>query len=818
MSQQISLPIDKYLPEIVNKLLTPLPVILSASPGSGKTTRVPAALLKELVNKKCSKKIIVIVPKRISALSAASRIAEENNWQLGEEVGYAVRFDSVLSSSTQLIFMTDGLFLKKTTDKVFMDSIGYVFLDEFHERKSNMDLILGFLFEQQVLHSNLQIAVMSATMNIALLKKYFDQCHVIEVQAPPYEIKKIYLNSNQRLSCDSQFYEQLKNTVVEAWSTATKDILIFLPGLKEINKAIDILKPRFSQVPLEVLHGSLSLSAQRNIVSKQHQQRRIVLATNIAESSLTLPGLDCVVDCGLEKNVVTEKKLGFSRLKIDRISLFSSMQREGRAARTQDGFCFKLWHPVDERSMKQDIEPEVLSSSLHNELLFLAAIGINNFHSFSWLTPPPPHQIHTAASELIKWELLNKEGAITPLGRIVLSSPVNIINSILLIELLCFNPIPAEEVHELIARLDQVEHLAPASKSNYVNDLERILDTSLNPIQIKLKSQLKTFSQNIQKLKSKINYDKTDSLSIAIFKIFAHYFPSRIIAKKNALQGLSSNGRGVEAMQEADFYAALHGEEKNDAITIIKYSVGVSKVEALKILGHEAIIKNHVFFDDQSESFFQQETHFFGSFKLKEKAKTRLNEIDLRKTWKIFSLDNPSAFLELNSSYKHIKTLLHFLQNKKTEWQLTEEHFGFLNTYETALLNKIFSIVDSFDDFKSTDLTHYLDGLMPEQVSDILLRLPSTIKLPTGKSVPINYTDPKAPLIAAKIQDVFGWMTTPLLLNQLVFTVELLAPNMRPAQITNDLAHFWKNSYVDIRKDLRARYPKHSWPEDPTKL
>ncbi len=815
---RVPLPIDPHLKNITEKLFSPLPVILNASPGSGKTTRVPAELLKNLIEQKNSKKIIVIVPKRISALSAATRIAEENTWALGAEVGYMVRFESKLTAQTQLIFMTDGMFLKKYTDPAFMKNVGFIFLDEFHERKSSMDLILGVCTEQKILQDNLQIMVMSATMNIQQLQKYFGSSHSIEIQAPPFKIEKNYLTTNQRLACDKEFFEQLKLTTLEAWSKSKKDILIFLPGMREINKAIEVLKPCLPQVMLEVLHGSLSLEDQRKIVSKTYAHRRILLATNVAESSITLPDLDCVIDSGLEKNIQVEKKIGFSLLKLDRISIFSATQREGRAARTQDGLCFKLWHPFDERSMPAAIRPEILDSSLHLELLFLASCGVQDFENFSWLETPKVSAIQKACKDLISWKLLSQDHHATALGLLVASSPVNIVNSVLFIELIKTQPI--ETTAELVARLDDVEGRSSTtiSKTNYANDLERLFDSPLSFTQSKLKNSLIRFAQDI-KLTSQ---PSSESLSFLLFKIFSQYFPHRIIAKKSSTQGLSSAGRGVELASESsvhhfDFYAALSGYEKNDATTVVNFGIGVAKAEALKILMDYSKYENNVFFDDVAEVFFKQETLYFGSFKLNEKSKERLSTADLNLAWKKYVSESPESFLNLNDSYLKNKILIQFLKNKSTELKLSESHFNFQDDFDTKLAQKLTENISSFEEFKECDIYYYLTDLVPAEIYQLLNQLPKSIKLPSGKQVLINYEDPKAPMIAAKIQDFFGWNETPKLADgRLNLTLELLAPNMRPTQTTSDLGYFWKNSYIDVRKDLRARYPKHSWPEDPT--
>lgn len=816
---KVSLPIDPHLKNIIDKINSELPVILNASPGSGKTTRVPAELLKSLINQKKLEKIIVIIPKRISALSAADRIAEENNWGLGQEVGYAVRFESKMSASTQLVFMTDGLFLKKYHDPLFMKSVGFIFLDEFHERKSNMDLILGVCLEQKILSEDIQIIIMSATMDVKQLQKYFGQSHAIEISAPPYKIEKKFIKANQRLVCDKEFFEQIKLTTLEAWSESKKDILIFLPGQREIQQARDVIQPCLPHVSLEVLHGSLNLTDQQKIVKKSNLQRRIILATNVAESSITLPDLDCVIDSGLEKNIQVEQKLGFSRLKLDRISLFSATQREGRAARTSDGLCFKLWHPFDERSMPASIRPEILDSTLHHELLFLAVNGVKEFEKFSWLETPKLNIIQRATKDLISWKLLDSQHHITDLGRLVASSPVDIVNSVLFIELLKEQSL--EESAELVARLDDIDGKnQKKSQTGFANDLERLFDSPLSTTQALLKKSLVRFGQEI-KIPS---MTFQNNVSVLLFKIMSQYFPHRIIARKNLKQGLSSTGRGVELSPESsahqfDFYAALSGFEKSDALTMINFAIGVQKADALKILSDYSEAKTAIFFDAQAEVFFKQDALFFGSFKLNERSKERLSSADLKLTWKKYVQEDSTSFLNLNASFVENTVLLKFLKSKSFELDLKEDIFSFEETWASRLAQKLSENLETFEEFKDCDVYYYLADLIPDRVYELLQQLPKNIKLPSGKQVRINYEDPKAPLIAAKIQDFFGWNDAPQLAGgRLNLTLELLAPNMRPAQTTSDLRNFWKNSYIDVRKDLRARYPKHSWPEDPTKL
>jgi ATP-dependent helicase HrpB len=410
---------------------------------------------------------------------------------------------------------------------------------------------------------------------------------------------------------------------------------------------------------------------------------------------------------------------------------------------------------------------------------------------------------------------------------------VNITDSILFIELIATLP-PTESsqvlyLAELVARLDGIDsQSSKGTGAKNDNDIQRLFGAPLSFNQNKLKNLLSQFAETVKSKKiellSNTKIEATDDISKKLFKIYSSYFPHRIIAKKSGVLGLSSNGRGVElsnesSCQQFEFYVALSGYEKNDSTTVVSYAVGVSKIEAIKILAENTQYTQNIFFDETSEVFFKQDTLYFGSFKLNEKSKERLATSDLNKTWKEHVRSNSSEFLKLNPSYQRLLELFYFLKSKQAELKIETQQFSFMENFDIQLSDKLSSVIDSFDDFKSADIYYYVKDLMPENIYDLLAALPKNMKLPSGKHVEVNYTDPKSPMISAKIQDCFGWLQTPQILNgRLRLTLQLLAPNMRPTQTTSDLENFWKNSYLDVRKDLRARYPKHSWPEDPTKF
>lgn len=813
----IQLPIDPYLDQIVEKILGPSPLILTASPGSGKTTRVPAALLKQLQQKKITQKIVVIVPKRIAAVGAADRIATENNWSLGEDIGYQVRFEKLCGVNTQLIFMTEGLFLKKATDATFWNTIGYIILDEFHERSASIDLILGLCFERKILLSHLQIVVMSATLNVDKLKSYFGDSSHINIEQRPYKLNIHYQKTSQKLICDSTFYDSLKNTTLEAVKISKKDILIFLPGTREILKAQSVLSPIVPTMKIEIVTGSMNLLQQKKILNKTESYRRIILATNVAESSLTIPETDCVIDCGLEKIVVREKKMGFTKLETVRISQFSATQRAGRAARTSDGYCFKMWHEIDERSLLEQKKPQILSSELYDELLLLSNLSVTDFLNFSWLDRPSLIKLNSAAQQLKKWQLINEKNELLPSGVSIAKIPMDLMQAILF-QKLCEKSF-TNEACEIFCKLESIDFSArpkfnPLSQTS---DLDYVLSIEKSESQKKIFSQLKEFSTTASAPSNK-------DLAVTLLEIFTEFFPDRICIKKSKMIGLSSSGRGVEFSESSslqsdhqshDYFIAFNGVEKNASTTLVNLGVGYSKKQALEVLKQHLTSEHRIDFKSDSHKFMKKTVQKFGEFIFNESSPETLSKSELDLNWKNYVQRDSLLFLKLNPSFEKLTEKIQFLSRKSDLLKIQISDFDFIDQFPQLLVSELTQYLDSFEDFLHADFNFHLQNLLPLQIQNMLRDLPNNLILPTGRTVTINYTDPKAPLISAKIQDCFSWHKSPTLLSELVpVTIELLAPNMRPAQITNDLNNFWKNSYKDVRKDLRARYPKHSWPED----
>ena len=805
----MNLPIEAHLNEILEQWKSHRNLILTAPPGSGKTLRVPPLLLQALLGQKKSQKIVVLVPKRIAALSASNKIAADHGWTIGDEhIGYQVRFDHRLTEKTQLIFMTEGVFVKRLTDEAFIRSINTVIFDEFHERSSNNDLALGFCLEQQILDQPLKILVMSATLNTSSLMSYLPEASQIRIEAKPFPLKIEHHLKAQRLQCSPAFFDELAELCKKAFQQSRKDLLVFLPGLHEIRQAQNKLKSFWPIEQIKILHGSISLDEQQKILQPA-TDRRIILSTNIAESSLTLPSVDAVIDSGLEKKSTQEQKIGFHRLELKRITLFSAKQRAGRAARTGPGICYQMWHESDERSMSTEIEPEILKSNLLQETLTLSSIGVTDPDHFSWLTRPEK-SFRNTQQQLKRWHLVDQKNQITPLGHLVQKCPLDIERGTLFVEL-CRAGFATEASH-FIAFLETHDF----SRSNISFDLNHLELTHHGQ---QIKNQLLRL-QIQASVAHPVNSFKTE-----LFKIFLKFFPEKMAQKKSDNVGISSLGRGVQFLNHLvqpknSYYLLFAGREISDSTTQIDFAIGYSSEEFLTLSQSEQISVTQYQIDFEKNKIYKLEKKMSGYFMTSPEVKSEIsphgNIIEYKRIFQQIFKDQILIFLSHHPHWEKFQNKFSFLLKKENQLELSFN----LKLIHDRIPGQIFEIVQtsvsSLTDFFNLNLYENILFLLPDELKNIFLQLPDELELPNKKKSIIDYKSELAPLVSVRLQELFGLQHNPSLVsNKFKITFELLAPNYRPTQITSQIEKFWQTSYHDVRKDLRARYPKHDWPENP---
>ncbi|MFM6927604.1 MAG: ATP-dependent helicase HrpB [Bdellovibrio sp.] len=834
----ISLPVDAFIPEIQEKMRAGQNLVLTAAPGAGKTTRLPPALLDMT-----SKKIIVLEPRRMAAIAAAHRIAEECGWIVGEEIGYQVRFGNKTSAKTRLIFMTEALLARQMLDDPELQDVDMVILDEFHERSLHVDLALGLLRELQELGRDIKILVMSATLEAEKISSYMGNAPIVNVPGKLFELEVIHQKGSHTLQTFPSFYENLSQTVREAAGKTDKDILVFLPGVGEIERAKDGLSSwaEGRKIDLVTLHGSLNLEDQRKVLQRGPRQR-VIFSTNIAESSVTIDGVNTVIDTGLAKNMKQDYRTGFSRLEMGRISLSSAIQRAGRAARQFPGVAYKMWNKMDEISFSKSEIAEIQRVDLTESLLFLAAQGVTDFQKFSWFEKPAVVAIDKATQYLKLAGALDAGNKITDLGRKILHFPLPVRLAKLM--LVAGDRNSLELGADLAAILQERDFLRRESVSSFLGDkTECDLSVRLDLLQQFKKSgkapreagfmALQTASQSatqILSLAKKLGPAKNitpESVTSEMRTLLLRAFPDRLCRRRGQSErALMVGGRGVKLQQESlvkasEFFVALNGVEgSSDAETIVSLACGFSKDFILSHFKDEIQkVRDLTFIEEKGQFFVREYKSLFG-LPLEEpsllpaspeEVEAKLPQV-LTEKWDLVLKNNEklSEWWERLSFWRRhiqsgtIESDIDFTESQLEAWKL--EAF----TQASMGEKKLQAVFEK-------DLVFFFENVFPQDFVGIFNKeLPARITVPSGSHIKVIYPSDKAPYLEVRIQEVFGMMETPkVLFGKAPLTFHLLGPNFRPVQVTANLESFWKNGYSEVRKELRIKYPKHQWPEDP---
>lgn len=815
---RIPLPIDPLLPEILRSLENNRSLVLTAAPGAGKTTRLPPALLSSVKGK-----IWVLEPRRIAAISAPQRIAEENGFTLGKEAGYQVRFENRSTSETRLLFLTEALLLRKLLRDPELRGVGCVVLDEFHERSLHVDLALGALKElQELSRPDLKIVVMSATLDPAPLQKYLSDASVVHVPGKLFPLEIKYDEKPQLLRTGPDFTERMRKLVQKAMQEQPAgDLLCFLPGRGEIEWLRRDLESWAQQrdYSLFALHGQLDLQEQRAALQPR-KNRKIILATNVAESSLTVDGVRIVVDSGLARISQIHPKTGFASLELSRISKASGTQRAGRAARQAPGAVYRAWIPYDELSMK-DYEPaEISRSDLSESLLLLSALGVSNFQSFSWFEAPPAKALDSAKGFLIAIGAISEKGELTKTGEGLRELPVHPRIAKLLLEGQAIGL--GKLACELAALLSEPGGRVPAGYE-IENDLWlRWEDWKRNGGHPKNRGLERTCQQLLGLLKSNESDAEqsnipTKQLEEKVPALLLSVYADRLCRRRRAHepQAKMAGGRGVKlqpdtSVKNSQFFLALEVSEGRDASeTLVYQAVGVSEEFVEEMAKGFAKQVKRLEWDDEKSRFFMNEGREWNGIPLGREHRRPAEPAELEGKMAELALARWSRLLSANEELSSWMQRLRFLNKADEKWALLSEA-QLKEGLEQACYGET-----SFDALAKKDLVSYFENILPEDQRAALLReCPSHLVVPTGNKMKILYSEEQGPQVEVRLQELFGLRAAPKVAGQAI-TMVLLAPNYRPVQVTRDLESFWKNGYHEVRKELRLKYPKHSWPEDP---
>ncbi len=832
MSRQ-ALPIDPYLEKIADQLSSSpsKSLILTAAPGSGKTTRVPVQL-RSLTKKK----ILVLQPRRIAAIGAATFICEENGWQVaGNEVGYQVRFDKKWNSSTQVIFLTEALLNHWLQKDPLLSDVGAVVLDEFHERSRHVDLALGLISELKLLHRpDLLLVVMSATLDPEPLIRYL-QAPWIDVPGVSHPLRIHHQKKNQHLRITPDFLTNLVDAIAQAHQSGHKDTLVFLPGKGEIQKSLQLFQEKYTSLIQQTqsqcftLHGQTPLLDQKKILQAS-ACRRIIFCTNLAESALTIQGVDVVVDTGLERQMHHDFKTGFPRLEIERISLQSAKQRAGRAARLGPGQCFRLWTTQDELSMKAFVPAEILRTEISDSLLFLASMGIHDFQSFSWYEMPSPQQIQSAVEELRSLKALDEKNHITAMGQQILKFPVPArLGKILLwgqqnkhCALACAAAAILHERDFLPRHFSTESFHHECDLSLRLQLFEDFLNGKNSSFSLRLVQQ--NYHQFLNLLSAEDIWKEWSSSDIQ--DLILSVYPDRLCQRRSPgkPEGKLRSGRGVKlqntsCVRQSEYWISLESIETDQGKeTMVSMACGIPKDKVLSFFQNDIREKEHYFWQEDQGRMMVQKQKVLDEILFSKAPALIAKGAEAEQHLQSVAIENFEKLMLEEPALKN--WLLRWdwlLQVKKQELCLERQvlfsDLVLRESFEMACYQKT-----NLKDIFQTDLIPFLESSVKKhwpEVFSVFQKIPQHLTSAKGKVFPIQFSADSTPFVEMKIQDLFGMKQTPQLLPGIPLRFQILGPHYRPVQITDNLERFWQQSYPELRKELKARYPKHPWPENP---
>jgi ATP-dependent helicase HrpB len=823
------LPIDAAIPELRSALAEHSNVVLVAPPGAGKTTRAPLALLDEPWA--TGKRLILLEPRRLAARAAAARMAATLGQKVGETIGLRVRLTSLTSKRTRIEVVTEGVFTRMILLDPALDGVAAVLFDEFHERSLDADLGLAFALDaQQGLREDLKLLVMSATLDGARVRALLgrsshEQAPLIESQGRAFAVATRYVRRNPSVRIE----DEVARVTLDALGSESGSILVFLPGQGEIRRVAETLEARVKRADVDIapLYGALDSRAQDLAVAPAAEGRRkIVLATSIAETSLTIEGVRVVVDSGLMRVPAYEPDVGLTRLETVRVSRANADQRRGRAGRTEPGLCYRLWEEAANGGLQPYAAPEILSADLSGLLLDCALWGVGDPSKLAFLDPPPRAALNEARALLTAIGAIDGDGRITDEGRAVASLALPPRLARMVVDAAREGEArTASEIAVVLTErgfggdsVDLATRLAAfrRDRSQRADDARRLARALAQRADTALIQPSATFSP---REKGALPSPSERGVGGA-GALLASAFPDRIaIARGKRGEFLMANGRAaaVEAHDPlaGESFLAVGEIAGRAASARILTAAALTLDDIEAIAGASIEIADELSFDRASASLRSRRRGRLGALILAEQtlAVPHDDAAGLMLARGVLSLG--VARLPWTKALKQRRDRVMFLRRAEGEpWpDLSDEALA----ADPDWLAPFLVGKTKLDDIAAADLSSALDAALPWDMARRLVdEAPTHFQAPTGTAAPIDYKAEGGPAIALRVQELFGLNEHPALAGgRIPLTLNLLSPANRPIQITRDLPGFWRGSWATVRSDLRGRYPRHFWPEDP---
>src|SRR6266436_7403563 len=812
------LPIDPALPELTAALRAQSAAVLVAPPGAGKTTRVPLVLAAEPWA--AGQKLIVLEPRRLAARAGAARMAATLGEPVGASVGYRVRFGSKVSAATRVEVVTEGVFTRLILDDPSLAGVAAVLFDEFHERSLDADLGLALARDvQQALRPELKLLVMSATLDGARVGKLLGDAPVIESAGRAFPVETRYLGRDARAPIE----RQVADAVTRALRTETGSLLVFLPGAAEIRRTETLLRERIHDEAFDIvpLYGALDADVQdRAIAPASPGRRKIVLATSIAETSLTIEGVRVVVDCGLARVPRYEPDVGLTRLETVRVSRASAEQRRGRAGRTEPGICYRLWDEPQTAALEPANRPEILSADLSGLVLDLAHWGVADPAQLAFLDPPPPAALTQARALLGELHAIDRAGRITEEGRRLRELPLP--------PRLARMVVDAAAAAEAVGAAEIAVVLTERGLGGNDVDLGHRLDAlrrdrskRANDARAMARRWAEIAKGNSSPAARQCREQARGGEDLSVGALLALAYPDRV-AKNRGAGGafLLANGRGANvdaasALARAPFLAIaeITGTAAQGRI-VLAAPLTLAQIEAQ--FADRIDSRDEIAFDAASASLRARRLRRLGAIALAEQPLTVTPDDASARLLAQGAARLGIERLPWTKPLRQWRDRVMFLRRAEgDEWPDLSD--AALAATAADWLAPALAGKTALGELASEDLAQALQGLLPWTLRRRLdAEAPTHFTAPSGSAVPIDYEAQEGPKLAIRVQELFGLDRQPsIAAGRVALVVELLSPAHRPVQVTRDLPGFWRGSYAAVRSDLRGRYPRHPWPEDP---
>lgn len=828
------LPIVEAIPALRDALEVSSAAVLQAPPGAGKTTVVPLALLDE--RWLADGRIVMLEPRRLAARAAAHRMAALRGERVGDTVGYRVRRDTRVGPGTRIEVVTEGVLTRMLNTDPTLDGIGLVIFDEFHERSLHADLGLALTrHTQQVVRDDLRILVMSATLDGAPVARLLGDAPMITSEGRHFPVEARWLprRSDQRLE------PSMAAAIRRALRETDGDLLAFLPGQGEIHRVADLLGAESlgAHVDVHALYGNLPPEAQdRAIAPAPPGHRKVVLATSIAESSLTIEGVRCVVDSGFSRVSRFSPAVGMTRLDTVRVSRASAEQRAGRAGRVAPGVVYRLWAMEEHAGLLPFTAPEIAEADLAPLALELAAAGIADERELAWLDPPPPASLARARTLLTWLGALDAAGRITPHGARMaqLGAHPRVAHMLLraraegLLGVACDlaalvgerdilrgeGTVRDADLRTRVEVLHALRRRDPAiERSTTVHGLRLLRDAAMRAVE-----DARAWRRELRAEPADRPADETLH---EVGRLLALAYPDQVARRREGSAGryLLRNGTGAvlhdsPALAQSEYLVIAESDGRRPEGSVY-LAAPLSLDDLRRDFGDEIEVRDEVAWDDARQSVRATRTERLGALVLKESllreapphlvASARLDAVRR----------SGLQLLPWTEGAMRVRQRLAFVHAHDGSWPDVDDA-ALLESLDDWLAPHLEGVRRA-SELQSLDVAALLlERLTWPQRRALDVLAPTHLAVPTGSRIPVDYSDPASPVLAVRLQELFGSRDTPRVLDgRLPVTLHLLSPAHRPLQVTRDLAGFWRTSYKDVQKEMKGRYPRHPWPDDP---